>query len=235
MDSKRLLRKIALGITFLFASHTILAQDFASSPVKKNIIKLAPLGFIHGQMPFTVESRIGYERVISNKSSLAAAYSYLGTNYPFSFIGSAALSATLTTAISLYGKPGKVGIVWAETDIKATGYRYQFQYKYYLSKKHLAPQGFYLSPHYSYAQADYDVDMKDMEIAFKVLAKNRNYNVLFGWQKILGRHFVIDVFTGLGYRNNSKIIYDDQNNFLHRMSKGSSTKISSGLNIGWAF
>src|SRR5688572_5668618 len=233
MRFKSSFRKTILGFTFLLLSPTIFAQDFAGSPVKKNIIKLAPLGFIHGQMPFTVESRIGYERVIGDKSSVAGSYSYLGTNYPFSFIGSAALSATLTTALTLYGKPGKTAIVWSETDIKTTGYRYQFQYKYYLSKKHLAPEGVYVSPHYSYAKADYDVDMNDFEVSFKVKAKNQSYNLLLGYQNILGKHFVIDVFTGLGYRNNSKEIFDDQQNFLHRMKKGSPLKISSGLNIGW--
>src|SRR5688572_27913574 len=143
-------RKSILGFTFLLLSPTIFAQDFAGSLVKKNIIKLAPLGFIHGQMPFNVESRIGYERVIGDKSSVAGSYSYLGTNYPFSFIGSAALRATLATSLTLYGKPGKTAIVWSVTDVKTLVFRYQFLYKYYLSKKHVQPEWVSVSPHYSY-------------------------------------------------------------------------------------
>ncbi|MFC5270441.1 hypothetical protein [Adhaeribacter terreus] len=219
----------------MFATHIVFAQDPTPSETPKNVIKIAPFAFIHGQMPFTAESRIGYERVIGKQSSVAGSYSYLGTNYPFGFIGSAALSATLTSAIVLYGKPGKVAIVWTETDIQATGYRYQFQYKRYLSSNKMAPEGWYLSPHYSYAKTDYNVEMNDFEIKFKVKAKNESYNLLFGYQEVLGKHFVVDIFTGLGYRNNRRDILDDQDNFLKRMEKGSALKFSSGFNIGWAF
>ena len=235
MSFKIPFRKLMLGLTFVAVSHTVFAQEKPEPAPPKNVIKIAPFAFIHGQMPFTVESRIGYERAISKQGSLGASYSYLGTNYPFSFIGSAALSATLTTALMLYGKPGKVGIIWTNTDIKATGYRYQFQYRHYLSKKHFAPEGFYLSPHYSYAKVAYDVEMEDFEVKFKVKAKNESYNLLLGYQAILGRHFVLDVFSGLGYRNNRRDILDDQSNFLRRMEKGSPLKFSAGLNMGWAF
>ncbi|MBK0404771.1 DUF3575 domain-containing protein [Adhaeribacter sp. BT258] len=235
MHFKILLPKVLLGLTFLFVSHTVFGQNVSEPAPPKNVIKLAPFAFIHGQMPFTVESRIGYERVIGKQNSLAGSYSYMGTNYPFSFLGSAALSATLTTALALYGKPGKVGIVWTETDIKASGYRYQLQFKRYLSKNNYAPEGWYVSPHYSYAKVDYDVEMEDFEIKFKVKAKNESYNLLLGYQAILGKHFVLDMFTGLGYRNNRKEILDDQNTFLHRMKKGSPMKFSAGLNMGWAF
>ncbi|HSI91781.1 MAG TPA: DUF3575 domain-containing protein [Adhaeribacter sp.] len=223
-------------MTFLLLSYSVKAQPpLTGAEPPRNVIKLAPLAFLHGQMPFTVESRIGYERVLGRKTSVGASYSYLGSNPVFGFIGSAALSATLTTALTLYGKPGKGGIVWSETKIQTSGYRYQLQFRKYLGSQTSAPEGWYLSPHYSFARTNYNIAMKDFELDFKLKAKNESLNLLLGYQAILGRHFVLDVFTGLGYRNNSQDIYDSQNVFLKRMKKSSPLKLSTGLNIGWAF
>ncbi|TGE26415.1 DUF3575 domain-containing protein [Hymenobacter metallicola] len=198
----------------------------------KNLLKIAPFGWIHGQLPFSVESRLGYERVIGPHSSLGASYSYLGTNYPFSFLGSVALSSAISTAFTAAGHPT---VVWTETKIRTKGHRYQFQYRHYLSKKYYAPEGWYLSPHYSHAQAEYRVTLKDFDVARTLKTTNSNYNLLFGYQNVLGRHFVLDVFTGLGYRDIQTKIFDENGGYLHDMEEGSALKISSGLNIGWAF
>ncbi|TGE19714.1 hypothetical protein [Hymenobacter elongatus] len=197
----------------------------------KNIIKLAPLGFIHGQLPFSVESRLGFERVIGPHSSVAVAYSHLGTNKPFNFVGSVALSAAISTAFTAAGYPT---VVYTDTKINTSGYRYQFQYKHYLSKK-AAPEGLYLSPHFSYAKADYDIRLKAFEVAAAIKMTNSNYNLLFGFQDIWGKHFVVDVFTGLGYRDRSIRIFDTQGKLVDTMPKGTALKVSSGLNVGWAF
>ena len=218
----------------LFGQQAETPENTAPVSMPKNVIKLSPFAWIHGQAPFTVESRIGYERVIGRRSSVAGSYSYLGSNPVFGFIGSVALSATLTTVLNLYGKPGKVGIVWSETKIRTGGYRYQLQFKQYLGKKALAPEGFYLSPHYSYSEADYDIEFTNFEVRSDLKLKNRNYNLLAGYQSLLSKHFVVEVFTGLGFKQKTTEIFDINGNKLDTI-EGSPLKVSGGFNIGWAF
>ena len=240
MNSISHLKASFLAAFFLVYSFVSFGQQVENQPnstpvyMPKNIIKIAPFAFIHGQVPFTVESRIGYERVISPKSSIAGSYSHLGTNPVFGFIGSVALSATLTTVLNVYGKPGKAGLVLEKTTIEPSGFRYQFQYKKYFGKNATAPEGLYLSPHFSYSEATYRVEFKNFDIQTRLEMKNRNYNLLFGYQGILGKHFVFDVFTGLGYKQLSTDVIDT-NGVRLRTIEGSPLKVSSGFNMGWAF
>ena len=183
-------------------------------------------------MPFTVESRLSYERVLGRRSSVAASASNIGTNYVFSFIGSIALSAAISSAFTLSGHPN---IVWTQTSIRSRGARYQLQYKYYFGAKSLAPEGWYLSPHFSYTTVDYTFRVKDLDAQVTAKATNRNYNLLVGYQNVLGRHFTFDMFTGLGYRDKSTRFFDDQGAYLNTFPQGTTLKISSGLNLGWAF
>lgn len=240
MPCRSFFRSTLLLLIALSFSFQTLAQQNPEVSVKepepqpRNVIKMAPFAFIHGQVPFTVESRIGYERVIGPKSSVAASYSHLGSNPVFGFLGSIALSATLTSVLVVYGKPGKVGILWEETTIEPHGYRYQLQFKKYLGKKANAPEGLYLSPHFSYAEATYKVEFKNFDIQTTLEMKNRNYNMLFGYQAVLGKHFVLDVFTGLGYKDLSTDVIDS-NGVKRRTIEGMPVKVSSGFNMGWAF
>ncbi|WP_161787184.1 DUF3575 domain-containing protein [Hymenobacter sp. IS2118] len=208
------------------------ATSSAPTEAPKNIIKIAPLAFVHGQLPFTVESRLGYERAIGERGSLMGSYSYLGTNYPFSFLGSVALSSAISTAFTAAGHPA---IVWTETRIRTTGHRYQFQYRYYLSQQRRGLQGLYLAPHFSYAQAEYNISLKDFDVTRILKTTNRNYNLLFGYQRIVWRHLAAEAFTGLGYRDIQTKSYDENGAFLENMPNGSALKISSGFNLGWAF
>ncbi|GAA4002817.1 hypothetical protein GCM10022408_12860 [Hymenobacter fastidiosus] len=219
----------------LLLSPSLLAQvpaGEAPPAPPRNLLKIAPLGWVHGQLPFSTESRISYEQVLGGRSSLGVSGSYLGTNYPFSFIGSFALSTAISSAITLSGHPAAV---WTDAKVRTRGYRYQLQYRYYLTRKRQAPEGLYLGPNVSYAQADYRVSFPDFNTSFLITQKNTNYNLLIGYQTVLGRHLVIDVFTGLDRRDKDTRIYDRNGSHLTTMPKGTKAKISSGLNLGWAF
>lgn len=231
--------KLPLLAGALLLASTARAQPATSAlppaepaPRPRNLLKIAPLGWVHGQMPFTVESRLGYERVLSRRSSAMASASYLGTNYVFGFIGSAAFSAALSSVFTLSGHPA---LVWSQTTIRARGARYQVQYRYYLGGAggH-APAGVYLAPHFSYSQVDYTVRLDDFNTTFGISTTNRNYNLLVGYQRVLGRHFAFDVFTGLGYLDKTNRIYEPDGT-LHDRLPVTGLKISSGLNLGWAF
>lgn len=221
-----------LATAALGQAPTATAPAEAPPTPPKNLIKIAPLGWIHGQLPFSVESRVGYERVISPSSSVGASYSYLGTNYPFSFLGSVALSTAISTAFTASGHPA---IVWTATRIRTTGHRYQLQYRFYPGRRQ-APEGLYLAPNFSHAEARYDISLKDYpEVAIGIKAKRQNYSLLVGFQEVIGRHFVVDVFGGLGYRRNTTELYAANGRYLETMPRGTKLKLNSGFNIGWAF
>ena len=194
------------------------------------MLKIAPLGWIHGQLPFTTEWRIGYERRIAPRATLGVSYSYLGTNYPFSFIGAFALSTAISAAITSAGHPG---IVWTDARVRAHGARYQAQYRQYLSRKRRAPEGWYLSPHFSYAEVTYDVRVEDLTAQIDLT--NRTYDLLFGHQRVLGQHFVFDIFTGLGYRDKRTVVRGLAGVRPDERLSANHFKLSSGLNLGWAF
>lgn len=223
----------ALLLTAPALAQTVPAEAPKPAPAApRNVLKIAPLGWIHGQLPFTTESRVSYERVLGGRSSVGGSYSYLGTNYPFSFIGSFALSAAISSAITLSGHPAAV---WTDAKVRASGRRYQLQYRYYFTRKQQAPEGFYLGPNYSDSRVDYRVSFPDFNTSFDLIRTNRNYNLLVGYQAVLGRHFVVDAFTGLGYRDSQTKIYDQNGAYLSTAPHGTHTKLSSGLNLGWAF
>ncbi len=238
----RLLVAGALALPFVLLAGPARAQTPVAAsavaapapPVRKggNVLKLAPLGWIHGQLPFTVEWRLGYERRLGKRNSLAASYSHLGSNVPFSFLGSFALSAAISSAVTLSGHPS---IGWTSADIRARGSRWQVQYRQYLTDRRLAPEGWYVSPQFSYAAADYTIRLKDWGTAMHIELKNHNYNLLFGHQRVWGKHFVFDVFTGLGYRQKSTFIVNAAGENLEQMPNATHLKLSSGLNLGWAF
>ncbi len=183
-------------------------------------------------MPFTTETRVGYERRIAPHSSVGVSYSRMGTNYPFSFLGSFALSAAITTAITA---TGHVGLTWIDASIRVSGTRWQAYYRQYLSKRRQAPEGWYLSPQVSSAKVVYAVKLSDFGHIADINVTNRNVNLLFGHQRVWGKHFVFDVFTGLGYRKQTRSFQGIGVSQLNDLPHGTHLKFSSGLNIGWAF
>jgi hypothetical protein len=109
------------------------------------------------------------------------------------------------------------------------------QYRRYFSRHKFAPRGWYLSPHVSYAKADYNISLKDFDVKRILKTTNTNYNLLVGYQTMWGRRVVFDVFTGLGYRNIQTKIFDEQGTYISTVPNETPLKVSSGFNLGWAF
>ena len=130
-------------------------------------------------------------------------YSYLGTNYPFSFLGAAVLSASISAAITASGHPY---IGWTKASIRARGARWQMQYRKYLSQ----------APPRAGRAGIWRRSFRTRKCATTSFSKtgltqvgidltNRNYNLLFGHQRVFGQHFTFDVFTGVGYREKTHL------------------------------
>ena len=129
------------------------------------------------------------------------------------------------------------------------GFRVQASRKYYFSQfddkldssEDMAPNGFYISPHFSFSSAK--IDMQYFQVYdIWIRATQFNASILIGGQGFLG-NFTLDVFTGLGYKQNEWIerfsptqilIIDPDDLALPRTYSGP-IKFSLGFNIGYAF
>lgn len=183
------------------------------------ILKTNPFTPIWGQIPYTSEFRIAYEKITSKKQSLQLAISYLGKS---------TMLSNLERTDSSFIKSNIKLIV--------RGVRFQLSYKFYLLKN--APQGLYVAPHFSYATAKF-IDSKYKNTDRFVQANYMNYNILVGYQFVINSSLSIDPFFGVGYKENSWLEHynqqyktmDDEDQYIIPEP----LKIYLGFNIGMAF
>jgi hypothetical protein len=183
----------------------------------KHVIKTNLLPMLVGQIPFTNEYRLVYEQKTGERTALQITGAYLGKS-PF-------VGLFERYAINLIDENVKLGI---------GGYRVQAAYKFYFLKKQPGVHGFYLAPTLSYAHAKIrDTNKKDD--FFK--ASYSSASALAGYQFIIGGHFAIDVFTGIGikYNHYGVNIPVKESNFEFNRLDSVGPKFWLGFNMGYAF
>lgn len=198
------------------------------------VYKTNPGALLWGALPFSSEIRIVREDVIASQQSLQVGISYL-TKGPFIRLIEQAMKANNTSGMGNY-------------DIVFNGFRFQATYKWYLndmfnelfSTDMHAPQGFYMAPHLSYAQAKLTLrPLAARQIYIEMI--HFNAGLLWGIQLVSHKGVAIDVFTGMGYKRN---VWYVQNGPFNRQQMDLSgfglllngnLKLYGGLNIGWSF
>ena len=183
----------------------------------KHVIKTNLLPMLGGQIPFTNEYRLVYEQKTGECTALQITGAYLGKS-PF-------VGLFERYAINLIDENVKLGI---------GGYRVQAAYKFYFLKNQPGVHGFYLAPTLSYAHAKIrDTNKKDD--FFK--ASYSSASALAGYQFIIGGHFAIDVFTGIGikYNHYGVNIPVKESNFEFNRLDSVGPKFWLGFNMGYAF
>jgi len=191
-------------VAIFFVMQSVFAQDTAqiSSPdtlefegfkstksaSKDNLIKGSIVPFLFGQIPFTGEIRINYERMITHNQSLNFMGGYVYPN-PILFFGSAIAGTGLFKRISLRG--GKIGV----------GYRF------FPLKNVQAPEGFYFGPYGSYTFARIREKNGSDDIYTWHYA---NAGMIAGYQVKIEEYLFVDIFAGLGYRKNWESFYNSK-------------------------
>ncbi|MBU0487445.1 MAG: DUF3575 domain-containing protein [Bacteroidetes bacterium] len=173
---------LVLFMSKLQAQDTIRPKIYLSS--QPNILlKTNPLSILSGPLPLTSEYRIMVETTLSMKESIQLSVSYLGKNIILAMIED-----------SLYAQGTPV--------FRIQGYRFQFQYKYYFEQYLDAPEGFYVSPHFSYSSAKigFRNSITDPEY---IRMENLNINLLMGRQWNIDDWAFFDAFIGFGYKSNT--------------------------------
>jgi hypothetical protein len=199
------------------------------------VYKSNPFALLWGSIPFTSEIRIIREDVIAPQQTLQIGISYLAKG-PFVRLLEKQMSAST---------PGGLG----NYTIILNGFRFQASYKVYLNelfnnlkltKDMHAPQGLYIAPHISYSQAKFT--LKPL-LARDIYIEMTHFNCGLhgGFQLVSRKGLALDVFTGLGYKQN---VWYEQNGPFNRKQMDISdlgflyngpVKLYGGFNVGWSF
>lgn len=226
------LKRACLFISFCCLPFTLFAwQDSLliknKTNIQRPILKSNPLPILWGPItvpadsgpgfPITSEYRLMYEVPVAPNQAIMVGVSFLGKNVFLKLFG-------LDT--SQFAKTLR--------NISINGFRIQGMYKYYITNKWRAPRGIYIGPHVSYS---YAILAPKQNANYYLKFENTNFNILMGAQCLLWDRIAIDVFSGLGYKNNvmethlpgKKTIVEPVSSFLPH------TKFTIGMNLGLAF
>ena len=203
------------------------AHQPADNPQTVNtVIKTNPLAILWGSIPFTAEYRVMIELTSSKNQSNQVGISYLGKSPVLKLFEDTIQNLNL---------------------LIVRGFRFQAAHKFYinrpggplgLSYSEYAPHGFYISPHISYSSAKFSTKFFNSRDVF-IKGTHLNINLLFGYQLITD-FWAFEIFAGLGYKKNSWIRHDQQNNINMNTSDfgnfyNSPVKINLGFNVGVVF
>ncbi len=145
------------------------------------IIKTNPLGPLAGSVFLTSEYLLSMEFVSSSFQSSQISVSYMGKS---------PILKTLEDSV-----PDLELLI-------IRGYRIQISHRFYMFKKqNYAPLGFYLSPHTSFTGIKVSTRYQNSMDNY-IRISHFNMNLLAGFQLIINEDQVIDMYMGLGYKNN---------------------------------
>ena len=148
---------------------------------KRLVVKIDPTLWLVGPIPGAGDYRVSVELAMGAKSSIQIGVSYLTKS----------ISTLLLDAAAA-----------VNSSYTINGFRFQFAYKFYpFWKYRTAPEGFFVGPHLSYAKA-YFHDPQSSPKYNTFSATYSNVALLWGYQFIANETFVIEIFQGLGYRDN---------------------------------
>lgn len=186
------------------------------------LLKSNPMAVLWGPIPFTAEYRIVAEVTSGRKRSAQLGISYLGKSLLWKMVE----DATKTPA---------------RYQFKINGWRLQAGYRLYLNgKSRYAPFGFYVSPTVSYSNARISIGLNNYYKQVYYDFRHFNANLLMGVQ--LGRKadITMDIFTGIGYKEN-RVFYHANNTHIIPYDTeefgafyNGPIKLVFGINFGYA-
>ena len=212
-----------VGIAKSYGQDTSGFQGFKSPklPYTQHVIKSNIIPVLIGEIPYCGELRVTYEHLITHNQSISVGVAY---NFPNLFL----LLATASQGPnSLFNT------------ISMRGARVVLGYRFYPLKATDAPEGFFFGPYFSY---DF-VKIADKRGSNSYIVINYlNASMVAGYQFLFDQ-FTLELFGGLGYRNNFEVNYDSR---LNQLSQGRLpqvfnlgnfryVKIVAQLNFGYAF
>jgi hypothetical protein len=240
----------AVGVKHIFITTLVLAfihcsaqqdelQGFKGfstprSTHNSGLLKTNLIPFLVGQMPFTGELRLTYERAIAKKQSVTIGASY---DYP-NFILAAAGSGGGHGGGRRGNGGGYAGRGGGITGVSIEGGRVTLGYRYYPLKNAVALKGLFVGPYLSYNAAN--IREKNNSSEYEV-ANYANASAITGYQLVFPKHWSFEIFGGIGYKDNFSLHYDaaadrvfEQYRFFQN-SAMNHIKLVVQMNFGYAF
>jgi len=213
-----------IGRTGVYNAYVDTADMIIKDP-PKHLFKTAPFSLLISQIPITAEARLLYEGVHSPKYT-----SMFGLSYNY-------VSPLFSDSIESWKQSVSI------EDLRIDGFRIQGAMKYYILNVLPAPYGFYIGLHASY---------NTVKIYFPRGSSNRkiyqnyyekiifmNTSVIGGAQVIFSKMIAVDVYAGIGYRDNTQITNDPISgissspiNMQEYAPIGNNLKLSFSINVG---
>lgn len=187
------------------------------------ILKTSPTAFLWGGVfPFTAEYRLMAEITTGRRQSQQAGISYLGKSL---FLEAIEKSQNIRN-----------------TEFKVSGWRVQYAIKFFwIGKRHHAPYGFYFGPMVSYANAHISLGLKRYYSNAYFDFRHFNINGIIGVQAGKINRVTLDIYAGLGYKNN-KVWYHSTNNKMEVFDTEEFGDLYNshlngvfGVNLGYSF
>jgi len=197
-----------------FINNNITGQDEITT--KPLVIKINPLAILVGPIALTSEYRVVAEYATMPHQSIQIGLSYLGKNI---FLDK------LDTLSNYYN---------------INGFRFQLSYRWYLKRlrEHDKLLGIYLEPHFSISNAYLSIPLASYNYQ-EYLFSYQNIALKTGLQFSIANDLFLDVFMGLGYRenylSNEHTKEFEKLNYSDMMFYKGDLKIYLGFNIGYNF
>ena len=212
--------KNVIKVLFVVAALLLLAKpaEAQESSDFKFTVKTNPLTAMGGPfwvviVPITGEYKVQFEVATTQKQSLQVGLSYIGPSL-------------LLNLDEITSEGGSV------SGINTAGFRVTGMYKFYVSRDLSAPEGFYLSPYFSYASAK--IESKDDPSDY-VQGKKMNFAGVFGYQMITSGGFTLDLFLGLGIVDRNWDYSGTAGDDFDLGASKTSATVPFGFSFGFAF
>ena len=197
------------------------------------ILKVGIIPIFDGQIDFTGELRITYERKIAKRQSITVSGSYDFPNFILLAVGKSFGGGRGGGGRrgGGYGRGGNFNSYSIE------GGRITLGYRYYPLKKLEGLGGFFVGPYLSYNA----VNIRDKTASANYEVVNyANASLITGYQLVKKSHFSFEIFGGLGYKNNFVSHYNSDANTIYsdytlREAAFNNVKIVMQMNFGYAF
>lgn len=208
-------------VAILVNASPVSAQDTQSEKDFRFTIKTNPLSALGGPfwllvVPLTGEYKVLFEAALTDKSSIQVGAGYIG---PSVFLNLDELTSEDNEGGGISG-------------IKTNGFRVQGMYKLFLSRNLKAPNGFYIGPHISYANAQ--LTSKENSNDY-IKATKINLNGVFGYQLITAGGFTLDIYTGLGFVSKKWNTSEEGTDWTEDLVNKSTVNVPFGFSFGYAF
>ncbi len=179
------------------------------------VLKTSLTGFIAGGsiLLFTSEYRFTAEITTARKQSDQVSISYLGKNVIWSIFEKSSKSPT-------------------NNILKVTGWRLQYTHKFYLvNRRHQAPFGFYVGPHFSYSNAKISLGLNRYYSQTYFDVRHLNADLIFGVQFGKPGRLTMDISAGAGYKTNTIYYHATAYRIIKYDTKDFGTFYNSNLHL----